>query len=369
MERSSSLSEVEMNDNPLVTPKDTRKQIGVKIKVKIDYLDDIAEEIHMDVSLCLNYTDENALKYITGQPGYISCDPETSGIFCPIIQFLHTRNCEHIEGYKLLISTLTGIVYLFRIYRLTIREVFELERFPFDRQVIKCSFQTYGGRFISWNASENDMPYGIRGDSIWKVHDSVVEYDQSIWIIDWVHGEIETKEITPSSFRLFFGLSRTSTYYLTNFVLISFFVVGSSLSCIAIEHTDFGNRASITYTLLLTMVALKFVMSSSIPRINYLTLFDLYNIIGMLMVIAVIVENFFVSILYNSTQIEIANRVDVIFASIFAISWTLFHVLIVSGAYTGFFYMNWKKAIYEDQSTTHFQKVYTTLPQQITTFK
>jgi hypothetical protein len=357
MERSVSFLEVEMSSNPLLRPKDERREIGVKIKAKMDYLDDIAEEVHMDVSICLHYQDENARQYITGHPGFVPCDPETSNIYCPVLQFLHTRSCEHIEGFKLLVSTMTGIVYLFRVYRLAVREVFELQRFPFDRQVIKCTFQTYGGRFCRWDVPESDMPFGVRSDHLWKVHDCLAEYDQSIWIVDWVSSELNSEE-NPSFYKLSFGLSRTSTYYLTNFVLVTYFVVGSSLSCIAIDHSDFGSRASITYTLLLTVVALKFVMSSSIPRINYLTLFDIYNISGMLMIIAVILENFLVSLFFDDNEANGANFVDLVFATLFAILWSFFHATIVFGAYSGAFYMDWKRTIQEDQSTTHFQKVF-----------
>jgi hypothetical protein len=346
-----------MRTNPLLDQKDGKREIGVKIKAKMDYLDDIAEEVHMSVSICLHYQDDNARQYITGLPGFVPCDPDTSRIYCPVIQFLHTRSCEHIEGFKLLVSTMTGMVYLFRVYRLAVREVFELQRFPFDRQVIKCTFQTYGVKFCRWNVPENDMPFGVRGDGIWKSHDCLAEYDQSIWIVDWVSGELNSED-NPSFYRLSFGLSRASTYYLTNFVLVTYFVVGSSLSCIAIDHSDFGSRASITYTLLLTVVALKFVMSSSIPRINYLTLFDTYNIIGMLAIIAVIIENFLVSLFFNDNQTEGADFVDLVFASMFAIIWSLFHGTIVVGAYSGAFYMDWKRAIQEDESTTNFQKVF-----------
>ena len=54
MERTIGLTETKMTSNPLITPKDSRREIGVKIKAKVDYLDDISEEIHMDVSLCLH---------------------------------------------------------------------------------------------------------------------------------------------------------------------------------------------------------------------------------------------------------------------------------------------------------------------------
>jgi hypothetical protein len=359
-EASDSLRNIEMNSNPLLLKKDPRREIGVKVKAKMDYLDDIAEVIHMDLTICLHYNDDNALKYVTGVPGFVPCDPETSGVYSPVIQILHTRSCEHIEGFKLLISTMTGMVYLFRVYRLAIREVFELERFPFDRQVIKCTFQTYGVRYCPWSSPEDDMPFGIRADPIWKANDCLAEYDQSIWIIDWVSGEAISDE-NPSSYKLSFGLSRTSTYYLTNFVLVSYFVVGSSLSCIAVDHDDFGSRASITFTLLLTIVALKFVMSSAIPRINYLTLFDMYNITGMLMVIAVIVENFIVSMSFDEGHSESSDRVDTVFASLFAFVWTLFHIVIVIGAYTGAFYLDWNQAIREDGSTESFQKVFRSL--------
>jgi hypothetical protein len=359
-EAADSLCEVEMNSNPLLLKRDIRKEIGVKVKAKMDFLDDISEVIHLDLTICLHYRDENASKYVTGLPGFIPCDPETSGIYSPVIQILHTRSCEHIEGFKLLVSTMSGMVYLFRVYRLAIREVFELQRFPFDRQVIKCTFQTYGVKFCRWSCPEDDMPFGIRADPIWKVNDCLAEYDQSIWIIDWVSGHPNSEE-NPSSYKLSFGLSRTSTYYLTNFVLVSYFVVGSSLSCIAVDHNDFGSRASITFTLLLTIVALKFVMSSAIPRINYLTLFDIYNIVGMLMIIAVIVENFIVSMSFDAVQSEISDRVDTVFASLFAFVWTLFHTVIVIGASTGAFYLDWHQAIREDGSTESFQKVFQSL--------
>lgn len=356
-ERSDSLREVEMSPNPLLRPRDERREIGVKVKAKMDYLDDIAEEVHMNVSICLHYQDDNARQYVTGHPGFVPCDPETSLIYCPVLQFLQTRSCEHIEGFKLLVSTMTGMVYLFRVYRLAVREVLELQRFPFDRQVLKCTFQTYGVKFCRWNAPEDDMPFGVRGDHLWKSHDCLAEYDQSIWIVDWVLGEVKSEE-NPAFYKLSFGVSRVSTYYLTNFVLITYFVVGSSLSCIAIDHSDFGSRASITYTLLLTVVALKFVMSSSIPRINYLTLFDTYNIIGMLAIIAVIIENFLVSVSFDENQTHGAVFVDIVFATLFAIIWSLFHGIILFGAYSGAFYLDWKSAIHEDGSATNCQKVF-----------
>lgn len=329
-------------------------KFGVKVKAKIDYLDDIAEVIHLDVTLCLHYRDANALQYVTGVQGFVSCDPETSDIYIPTIQFLQTRSCEHIEGFKLLVSTYTGEVYLYRVYRLALREVFELQRFPFDRQVIKCRFQTYGGKFCQWSSPEHDTPYGVRGDDLWRRSDCLAEYDQTIWIIDWVSGDIFSEE-NPSSYRLSFGLSRTSTYYLTNFVLVSYFLVFSSLSCLAVDHKDFGNRASITFTLLLTTVALKFVMSSSIPRINYLTLFDFYNILSMLMIMAVILENFVVAF-YDSD--EIASQIDIIFASVFLVSWSLFHLFILIGAAGGLFYLDWELVMREDESSVHYQRVF-----------
>lgn len=196
----------------------------------------------------------------------------------------------------------------------------------------------------------------MSGDAQWLQFDSLVDYAQALWRLDWVDVKNDEDKF-PSIYELSFGLSRNTTFYLANFVLVTFAVVFSALSVIAVNHQDFSGRSSITYTLLLTMVAFKFVMSSYIPKVNYLTFLDYYNILGMLMVIFVIAENFYVSELFYQTAYY-PDRIDAYFAAIFCSIWGGLHIAILTGTYCDAFYLNWDAVKEHDTSIDSAQRVH-----------
>lgn len=91
-----------------------------------------------------------------------------------------------------LMSSKTGMVYLFRQYRIVLREILELERFPFDRQVVKLKFQSFNPnlKFSRWFAPPEDIPGRIRYDPYLRDSELVAEYDKHAWRLDWVDSDI-----------------------------------------------------------------------------------------------------------------------------------------------------------------------------------
>ena len=156
-----------------------------------------------------------------------------------------------------MMSPKTGIVYIWRHYRVVLKEILELERFPFDRQVVKLKFQSFNPllKFQKWFAPKEDIPPRIRNNELWRDNENVVEYDQSSWKLNWTSNlveEVENQYVYTSSF----GVSREARYYMMNFVLVLFITVEASSFCIAIEPSDFGGRSSLNFTLLLTIVSM-----------------------------------------------------------------------------------------------------------------
>ena len=84
-----------------------------------------------------------------------------------------------------------------------------------------------------------------------------------------VTGAAEMRTL-PSVYKLNFGISRISLFYVVNFFLITFLVVITTISCTIIHFTDFASRSSITFTILLTTISFKFIMANYTPTINYL---------------------------------------------------------------------------------------------------
>lgn len=162
-----------------------RLEVGVKMKVKLEFIDDVSHEMNALVYLSLHYEDEAALKFVTNQPGFSILDPEKEEIFVPVVNFLDTRVCEHIEGFRVLVNTETGIVFIYRIYRIVFRSIMNLKRFPFDRQVMKCHIKSFTAKFKPWSAPVATIPSGISSDIIWRDNDCVVECDCTLWDVSW----------------------------------------------------------------------------------------------------------------------------------------------------------------------------------------
>jgi hypothetical protein len=336
-----------------------RTSVGVKMKIKLDYIDDVNQEIHTEVFLSMHYRCSRAREFISGQTGFVAlCPLEHPEMYVPMVEFLNFRSCDHIEGFRLLVNTKSGVVYIYRVYRIVFRGLLKLDRFPFDRQIINIELKSFTAMLVPWSMPEADVPYGIRADVLWRNHDIVVECDGSLWDLNWTKGVVH-QETNPSVYVASFGIGRISLFYIMNFFLVTFFVVGSTFGCLAINYTDFGTRSSITFTILLTVISTKFIMSSYTPKINYLTWLDYYNLLGMVFVIIIILENYVVSTVSSFSFVFLyplgwgyytleSAVIDVYVPLIMLWMWILFHVFIFLGWLYGWFYESWEQVQHKD---------------------
>ena len=325
---------------------DNRTKVGVKMKVKLDYIDDVNQEIHTEVYLSMHYRCPKARDFMSGQTGFVAISPsDYPTMYVPIVAFLNCRSCEHIEGFRLLVNTMSGVVYIYRVYRVVFRGLLKLDRFPFDRQIINIELNSFTAVLAPWTQPDSDVPYGIRADDMWLQHNIVVECDGALWELSWTKGLLK-QDSNPSVYRVSFGIERISLFYVMNFVMITFLVVGSVFGCLAISHADFGTRSSITFTILLTIISMKFTMASYTPKINYLTWLDYYNLLAIFLVIGVILENFVVATL---TEIDFGGfcllTSEVIDAWLVYLLWfwIWFHVLVFVGWLRGWFCEEWER--------------------------
>ena len=202
--------------------------------------------------------------------------------------------------------------------------------------------QSFGCYFQEWvGGKDHDTPFRIKNDKEWRDHDHIVKNDNDAWILEWAECDVHQVE-RQSVFVLKFGVSRDPGFYLWNVMFVHFAVVLLSAFTCAIDHADFGARAQVTYTLLLTLVAFKFVVATFVPRISYLTYMDKYSLLSLSMLGLVIAENFLVSGLFaDENDTEVWKYADRVFFATFCGVWLLFHVLLVLGARYGFFYESW----------------------------
>jgi len=230
---------------------------------------------------------------------------------------------------------------------LRVNETLELERFPYDRQMCKVMLDIPSVRavpipeqFVVPSNFPRDQMRCIADIGNWILDDANVILN----VVGGSEGELCDSDVTIDM-----HLTRDPTYYLWNIVVVVFMLVLAAFSVVGVPHNELADRMSITMTLLLTIVAFKFVMQSYVPPTPYLTLLDKYVLASFLIVGVVILENFLVSFGHEET---VASG-DAAFAAVLAILWVCFHVFIVIGTRFMWFHLDWKDVLENDESSMH----------------
>ena len=139
---------------------------------------------------------------------------------------------------------------------------------------------------------------------------------------EWTILEPNCKWNDAKSSILHIRVGRKSGYYIQNVVLLmaSLAVLGMMAFFCAID--DIGSRTSISLTLLLTLVAFKFVLASQLPVISYNTLLDYYVMFAtytlVTMTVAAIIPFCITEFLTDDSQSNVPNLVNGYMRYIFA---------------------------------------------------
>ena len=125
---------------------------GIKKKIDIDYIVDVEQEIHLNVTILMAYEDPEAKKLIGKTDcSHLTIHPEDCKILYPTINFVNIRSVERTGGYNILVSTRTGMVYVVQMYRCVLKDRYDMHRFPFDRQIFNVSVQSFQLEFQPLN--------------------------------------------------------------------------------------------------------------------------------------------------------------------------------------------------------------------------
>uniref|UniRef100_A0A7S1PLF3 Neurotransmitter-gated ion-channel transmembrane domain-containing protein n=1 Tax=Alexandrium catenella TaxID=2925 RepID=A0A7S1PLF3_ALECA len=82
---------------------------------------------------------------------------------------------------------------------------------------------------------------------------------------------------------------RKASYYLMNVALVMFVIISLVLCSWAVHPGDIQARHNVDYMLLLTAVAYKLVLCSTLPPVSYVTIMDVYIMFGFFFLTLVII--------------------------------------------------------------------------------
>ena len=243
-------------------------------------------------------------------------------------------------------STATKSLIMHRVYKVVMEQKMELRRFPFDRQLVEIKMRTYKCYYSPWPVEDRaDAPIRWVKDPEWRRSEVIAEYHAEDWKVKTMDTYFQRESNISNFYVIDIGIERDATYYLNNCGLVVFIIVQVASFVVVIDPSDFPSRSSITITLLLTIVAFKFVADGFIPKVNYLTFLDKYIAIGFVALMLEIAENFCITLVSDYRYPLGAFYFDIVFNCLFAAVWIIGHIYIVHAAYRNKFSIPWGELI------------------------
>lgn len=198
----------------------------------------------------------------------------------------------------------TGMVWISYYNTCEITESLELEKFPFDRQLFRVSFKSANAKLRNWKAPTDvlDFPLlrgkNVKQEQLYATH--LVACELKSWFmkgffVEYFPDDDDPVSLTQGEFSITIKAERDPKFYFFNFYFVIYLIVLSNGALVSVDPELSGDRHAITITLLLTLVAFKFVLIEGTPKVGYLTYMDKYVLMSYIYTMAAVVENIVIS--------------------------------------------------------------------------
>nr|XP_022322508.1 uncharacterized protein LOC111123990 isoform X2 [Crassostrea virginica] len=208
-----------------------------------------------------------------------------------------------------------------RVIKGTFMENLELDDFPFDVQDLTITVASELPSYEVELIEDLDDHHVVNKQSF---------VDEQEWHL-YMHTECSRRDLVidqadnsvrRSALSVKCRAARRPGYFVWNIFLVTFLICTLAFATFSVEKKLPQNRLQLSFTLVLTAVAFKSVVNSSLPRISYLTYMDKYLLAAMIMLSAVCVWHALVTVVKET----IADRAETIVLIVLGIIYVIYNV-------------------------------------------
>ena len=267
-----------------------------------------------DLGLFLNWNDQSVIS----TSAQLSKKEIIDTIKNPSFRIVNSISEEIYRENIRLIDKSRGEINNFQCRKGVYHNNYDLRRFPFDSQLL-CIFVRSKRTFEESNySSEYGENYkhetyyrkDIEKINGWTLNDSkctqhLLYYDSTSYYVVSLHYD------------------RAALFFLMNVFFPIFVLILLDFSCYAIDFSDYNSRLNVSLIVLLTLAAFRFSLADSLPKLGYLTVFDKYDLSGLIFILAECIFNFILGVNVDDYDSSELKEVDYIFHLIISVSWIL----------------------------------------------
>lgn len=199
---------------------------------------------------------------------------------------------------------------------------FPLDQHEFNIQFIAAAGETNEIQIIP--ADEEHMLTGL-AEKLSLPDWGIIEWNVSNEPVELIVGMNEVP-----GFKFSFNAKRHVGYYLTKVLLPLIMIVMMSWIVFWIHPSEAGSQISVSITSMLTLIAYRFAIGSSLPAVSYLTRMDTFILFSTIMVFIALLQAILTSRLVKDERVELALSIDRACRIIFPVIFTIVFIVAVT---------------------------------------
>jgi hypothetical protein len=297
----------------------TEIRVGVYL-IDIPKIDDADQSYVADVFLRYEWEDP---RLANGRD--LPCTLPAEDIWNPGVMAVNQRSVQRQMNEVVEVQPDGRVRYVQRMYG-TYSLPLDLGRFPFDSQKLPV---TLVARYLP-----EDLKLVV-DDQLFAVAQHLSNPNWSIGAPEATTGEYRVLPGTSiTQLEVLFPAERRSGYYVWKLIVPMSFVVFMSWAAFWISPQNIPSRIGLSATSMLTLIAFRLALGSSLPPIPYLTEFDVFTVGGTLLVFAALAQAVATTALWDRERKRLAHRLNHVskflfpaaFAAVVALSFSRFAI-------------------------------------------
>lgn len=224
----------------------------------------------------------------------------------PSFQLTNQQKVFRTFPEQLLVQPSGEVIYRQRVWG-TFSQKLDLTDFPFDRQrfevpIVASLPSLDPGQVVM--LQDEDFDSGVAPGF------SLPDWEVDKWdVAPKEYNPLQLPEGIPC-FAFAFEGERHAGYYLLKLVMPLLLIVMMSWIVFFIDPKEMGTQVSVSVTSMLTLIAYRFMVGSSLPTISYLTRMDLFILCATLLVFTTLIEAVVTGTMARNDRLEGARRID-----------------------------------------------------------
>jgi hypothetical protein len=224
----------------------------------------------------------------------------------PQFQFTNQQRVTKTFPEELLVTPSGEVIYRQRLWG-TFSQRLDLADFPLDTQVFTVQMVA-AQPFVFTDqlvmVEDLEYPSGLAPGF------SIPDWDVGVW--QTTEGDYNPlgQPLGVPSYSLSFWAQRHVGYYLLKIMLPLLLIVMMSWIVFWIDPKEMGTQISVSVTSMLTLIAYRFMVGSTVPKVSYLTKLDLFILAATLLVFTTLLEAVVTGTLARKERVELARGID-----------------------------------------------------------